>query len=128
LAWPAIGGKTSDFGWRLHPIYREVRFHAGIDIGGGYGSPVYAAADGVVIYAGPARGYGWLVVVDHGRVRGRDVATAYAHLSRDTVSIGEEVSRGENIAAIGNAGVSTGPHLHFEVRVDGEPVDPDGWV
>ena len=128
MMWPANGPKTSDFGWRMHPIYHRVRFHAGIDIGGGYGSPVYAAADGIVIYAGPARGYGWLVIIDHGRRGGHDVATAYAHLSRDRVSVGEEVSAGEMIGAIGNEGVSTGPHLHFEVRVDGEPVNPDSWV
>ncbi|HLZ36246.1 MAG TPA: peptidoglycan DD-metalloendopeptidase family protein, partial [Mycobacteriales bacterium] len=128
MAWPANGGMTSGFGWRMHPIFHVMRFHAGIDIGGGYGAPVRAAADGTVIYAGPASGYGWLVVVDHGEIAGHDVATAYAHLSSDAVDVGEQVSAGETVGAIGNEGLSTGPHLHFEVRVDGTPVDPDWWV
>jgi murein DD-endopeptidase MepM/ murein hydrolase activator NlpD len=126
--WPAPGGLTSSFGYRMHPIFHYVRFHAGIDIGGGYGAPVWAAEEGTVISAGYASGYGTLVVIDHGERDGRDIATAYGHMSAVFVSAGEHVSRGQNIGQIGNEGNSTGPHLHFEVRRDGDPVQPLDWV
>jgi murein DD-endopeptidase MepM/ murein hydrolase activator NlpD len=126
--WPAPGRLTSSFGYRMHPIFHEYRFHAGIDIGGGYGAPVWAAEEGTVIHAGYASGYGTLVVIDHGELDGRDIATAYGHMSAIFVSAGQHVSRGTNIGQIGNEGNSTGPHLHFEVRRDGDPVQPLDWV
>lgn len=127
MLWPANGPLTSRFGWRMHPIYGEMRLHAGIDIGAAYGSPVWAAMDGVVIFAGQSSGYGNLVIVDHGTVDGRPVATAYGHMSSIGVRAGQHVSRGQTIAAVGNEGNSTGPHLHFEVRINGQPTDPMAW-
>lgn len=126
--WPADGPLTSLFGYRMHPIFHVLRFHAGIDIGAGYGAPVSAAAGGTVIFAGEASGYGTLVVIDHGTVDGRDIATAYAHMSALLVYDGQQVGQGQEVGRVGNEGNSTGPHLHFEVRRDGDPVDPLNWV
>jgi murein DD-endopeptidase MepM/ murein hydrolase activator NlpD len=126
--WPAPGELTSRYGYRMHPIYHETRFHAGIDIGGGYGAPVWAAEEGTVLHAGYAGGYGTLVVIDHGQLDGRDIATAYGHMSAIYVSPGQHVSRGQRIGEIGNEGNSTGPHLHFEVRRNGDPIEPLDWV
>ncbi|HUH08856.1 MAG TPA: peptidoglycan DD-metalloendopeptidase family protein [Egibacteraceae bacterium] len=120
LQWPAAGSVTSGFGWRVHPIFETRRFHAGIDIGGGSGAPIYAAEDGVVVSAGTRGGYGNAVVIDHGG----GLATLYAHQSRIAVSGGQSVARGQIIGYIGSTGYSTGPHLHFEVRVNGEPQNP----
>ena len=128
MLWPADGPLTSEYGWRTHPIYGDRRFHAGIDIGAGYGSSVVAAADGVVVYAGSAQGYGTLVLISHGSRNGKDLATGYAHMSALLVSEGQKVSRGDQVGRVGNEGNSTGPHLHFEVRLDGDPVDPLGYV
>jgi len=128
MLWPAPGRLTSRFGIRIHPLFGDPRFHAGIDIGGGMGARVRAARDGYVSYAGYAYGYGTLVVVSHGTYGGRDLSTAYAHMSGLSVSEGQLVSRGQRVGSIGNEGNSTGPHLHFEVRRDGEPVDPLGWI
>jgi murein DD-endopeptidase MepM/ murein hydrolase activator NlpD len=126
--WPTAGQFTSPFGWRMHPIFHEMRFHAGIDIGAAYGTSVWAADDGQVVYAGYASGYGTLVLISHGTVNGKDLTTGYAHMSELDVSVGQSVSRGQQVGRIGNEGNSTGPHLHFEVRLDGEPVDPLNWV
>jgi murein DD-endopeptidase MepM/ murein hydrolase activator NlpD len=126
--WPTNGPLTSNYGWRMHPIFHEMRFHAGIDIGAGYGASVWAADDGVVVYAGEASGYGTLVLVSHGTVNGQDITTGYAHMSALSVSVGQRVGRGQQVGQVGNEGNSTGPHLHFEVRLDGNPVDPLGWV
>ncbi len=126
--WPADGPLTSRFGYRRHPIYGDVRFHAGIDIGASYGSPTHAADDGVVTYAGPASGYGTLVLISHGSRDGRDITTGYAHQSALLVRAGESVTRGQQVGRVGNEGNSTGPHLHFEVRLDGDPVDPLDYV
>ena len=128
FGWPADGPLTSPFGYRMHPIFHVLRFHAGIDIGAGYGAPVSAAAGGTVIFAGVASGYGTLVVIDHGTVDGRDIATAYAHMSALLVYDGQQVGPGQQVGRVGNEGNSTGPHLHFEVRRDGDPVDPLNWV
>jgi murein DD-endopeptidase MepM/ murein hydrolase activator NlpD len=128
FVWPTDGHFTSPFGWRTHPIFGDRRFHAGIDIGAPYGTSVWSADDGVVVYAGYASGYGTLVLVSHGTVGGRDLTTGYAHMSSLLVSAGQRVSRGQQVGRIGNEGNSTGPHLHFEVRLDGEPVDPLGYV
>jgi murein DD-endopeptidase MepM/ murein hydrolase activator NlpD len=128
FVWPTDGHFTSPFGWRTHPIFGDRRFHAGIDIGAPYGTSVWSADEGTVVYAGYASGYGTLVLVSHGTVGGRDLTTGYAHMSALLVSAGQHVSRGELVGRIGSEGNSTGPHLHFEVRLDGEPVDPLGWV
>jgi murein DD-endopeptidase MepM/ murein hydrolase activator NlpD len=116
--WPCSGPMTSPFGWRWG------RMHEGIDIGCGYGAPAYASAAGTVIVAGWMGGYGNLVVIDHGG----GVSTAYGHNSSISVSVGQSVSQGQVIAAIGSTGHSTGPHCHFEVRVNGAPVDPLSYL
>ena len=120
LAWPAAGPVTSGFGNRVHPIFGDTRFHAGIDIGAPYGAPVIAAADGRVVYVGAMSGYGNVVVVDHGG----GLSTTYNHLSAFHVGSGQSVSRGSQVGSVGCTGYCTGPHLHFEVRVNGAPVDP----
>jgi len=111
---------TSGFGPRVHPIYGDVRMHTGIDFGASYGTPIHAAADGVVVSAGPLGGYGSATVIDHGN----GLATLYGHQSSISVSPGQTVKRGQIIGYVGCTGLCTGPHLHFEVRVLGTPVDP----
>lgn len=120
LLWPAAGPISSAFGYRTHPIFGDTRFHAGIDIAAPYGAPVIAADRGTVVFAGVMSGYGNAIVVDHGG----GLATAYNHLSSFLVATGSSVSRGLQIGAVGCSGYCTGPHLHFEVRVNGNPVDP----
>lgn len=120
FAWPAAGPVTSPYGYRTHPIFGDRRLHTGIDIGAGYGATVISAERGSVAYVGVMSGYGNVVVVDHGR----GVATTYNHLSAFSVSSGQSVSRGTPVGAVGCTGYCTGPHLHFEVRVNGSPVDP----
>jgi murein DD-endopeptidase MepM/ murein hydrolase activator NlpD len=120
LLWPTPGPVTSPFGWRMHPIYHVMRFHPGIDIGAPTGQPIVAALAGVVVSAGPMGTYGNIVVIDHGN----GFATAYAHQSRILVRAGQHVARGERIGLVGSTGASTGPHLHFETRVNGTPVNP----
>ncbi|MSO38069.1 MAG: hypothetical protein EXQ69_07450 [Acidimicrobiia bacterium] len=124
LSLPARGGIASPFGWRVHPIYGDRRLHAGIDIDAPHGAPVRAAADGTVVIAGYQTGYGNTVVIDHGG----GLATLSAHLSVISVSAGQTVSGGQLVGAVGNTGNSTGPHLHFEVRINGSPVDPMGYL
>ena len=121
LSVPVPGAPiTSGFGPRVHPIYGDVRMHTGIDFGAAYGTPIHAAADGVVVSAGPLGGYGNATVIDHGN----GLATLYAHQSGIIVSPGQSVARGQVIGYVGCSGLCTGPHLHFEVRVRGTPVDP----
>ena len=117
---PANGPVTSRFGMRHHPILGRSRMHNGVDIGAGYGSPIYAAAGGEVIFAGYMRGYGNTVLIDHGG----GISTLYGHCSALLVSEGQTVSQGQNIARVGSTGMSTGPHLHWEVRRNGSPVNP----
>lgn len=118
LIWPVQGPVTSPFGWRWG------RMHEGIDIGVGYGTPIHAAAGGVVIYCGWEEGYGNFVVIDHGG----NLATAYGHQSSIAVACGQQVNQGDVIGYVGCTGHCFGPHLHFEVRVDGNPVDPLGYL
>jgi len=115
---PLNGNLGSPFG------YRWGRMHEGIDIGVGYGTPIHAAASGRVIYAGWMDGYGNLVAIDHGR----GISTAYGHQSSIAVSNGETVSQGQVIGYVGCTGHCFGPHLHFEVRINGAPVDPLGYL
>lgn len=126
FVWPAPGyGRiTSNFGWRIHPIYRTKRFHSGIDIGVPWGGKIVAAASGKVIYADWYGGYGKTVMIDHGG----GIVTLYAHNSRLKVKAGAFVKAGDIIALAGSTGLSTGPHLHFEVRKNGKPVNPLNWV
>lgn len=121
LSMPIPGAPiTSGFGPRVHPIFGDVRNHTGIDIDGSEGTPIRAAADGVVVSASVQGGYGNATIVDHGN----SLATLYAHQSRMIVSGGQSVKRGQVIGYVGHTGYATGPHLHFEVRVNGTPVDP----
>ena len=124
LNWPLGGPITSPFGWRVHPITGASRFHSGIDIGGDYGDTIHAAGAGIVSYAGWISGYGYAVIIDHGG----GISTLYGHNQALLVSEGQSVSQGQAIAECGSTGNSTGPHCHFEVRVDGEPVDPMGYL
>ena len=120
LSWPTGGPITSPFGWRMHPIYRRMILHEGLDIGASMGATIQAAASGRVILAGWVSGYGNYVGIAHGN----GVETGYGHCSQIFVAVGQDVQRGQAIAAVGSTGNSTGPHLHFEVRVNGSPVDP----
>ncbi len=124
LAAPVVAPITSDFGWRIHPIYGTRRLHAGTDFGVDEGTPVHAADGGVVVEAGWVSGYGYTVIIDHGN----GMSTLYAHNSDVAVSPGQTVSKGQVVSYSGNTGGSTGPHLHFEVRINGEPTDPMGYL
>jgi murein DD-endopeptidase MepM/ murein hydrolase activator NlpD len=120
LAWPLEGRITSKFGYRRHPFWGGRHFHTGLDISGKYGAPVVAADAGEVIFSGWWDGYGKAIVIDHGRM----TTTVYGHLSRMYKNVGAVVAKGQVIGLVGNTGYSTGPHLHFEVRKNGKPVDP----
>jgi murein DD-endopeptidase MepM/ murein hydrolase activator NlpD len=122
--WPVNGPVTSGFGPRSHPIYGEARMHNGIDISASSGTPIKAGDAGVVVMAGSNGGYGNWTLIDHGG----GLATGYAHQSSIGVSVGQRVSRGAVIGRVGSTGASTGPHLHFEVRVNGNPVNPMAWL
>ncbi|MGN0938379.1 MAG: murein hydrolase activator EnvC family protein [Selenomonas sp.] len=124
MIWPISGPITSEFGWRTHPITGDQRFHSGLDIGGDYGIPVHAAQGGTVTYAGWISGYGNTVIIDHGG----GITTLYGHNQSLAVSEGQSVSQGETISYCGSTGNSTGPHCHFEVRQNGEPVSPYGYL
>jgi len=118
--WPTRGLFTSGFGMRRHPLFGIWHLHTGVDIATAWGAPVLAAAEGRVIYAGWFGGYGKIVVIDHGE----GMSTLYGHLSSLLVVAGDEVRRGQPVGRVGSTGFSTGPHLHFEVRVNGRPVNP----
>ena len=120
VVWPARGKLTSGFGLRVHPIFGTTRAHNGIDIDTDTGDPVLAARSGEVILAGTRGGYGKTVVLYHGL----GYSTLYGHLSRISVSVGQDVSSGDRIGDAGSTGWSTGPHLHFELRIDGKAVNP----
>ena len=120
FVWPISGSITSDYGWRTHPIFGTSRFHSGLDIGADYGDSVVAADSGTVIYSDWQGGYGKTVMIDHGG----GLVTLYAHNSELAVYVGQNVSKGQLIAYAGSTGYSTGPHVHFEVRVNGSTTNP----
>jgi murein DD-endopeptidase MepM/ murein hydrolase activator NlpD len=122
--WPIMGPITSSFGEREDPFNGEGAFHAGIDISAGFGDPVRAAADGIVQTAGMATGYGREIILDHGN----GIETLYGHLSGFAITPGQQVSRGQIIGYVGMSGRSTGPHLHYEVRIHNTPVNPHRFL
>lgn len=126
--WPIAGAISSGFGYRRHPIHKRSLMHTGLDIAGPNGGAVRAADGGQVISAGWKGGYGKAIMINHGNRNGKNLVTLYGHLSRISVSVGQNVSKGEVIGYEGSTGYSTGPHLHFEVRVDGAPVNPLGYL
>jgi murein DD-endopeptidase MepM/ murein hydrolase activator NlpD len=124
MTWPVRGEITSDFGWRVHPIFKTRRFHSGLDLAVPYGTPVAAAAGGTVILSGWVGGYGKTVIIDHGG----GISSLYGHNSTLLVQEGSVVRSGQIISKVGTTGFSTGPHVHFEVRKNGEAVDPRDWL
>jgi murein DD-endopeptidase MepM/ murein hydrolase activator NlpD len=124
FAFPSDAPTSSPFGWRIHPILGYRRFHAGLDFAASYGSTIRSADSGTVIFAGWYGGYGKSLIVDHGK----GITTLYAHCSELYVSEGQSVQKGQAIAAVGSTGLSTGPHLHFEVRRNGSPVNPADYL
>jgi murein DD-endopeptidase MepM/ murein hydrolase activator NlpD len=120
---PSHGRISSGFGMRMHPILRVNRFHNGIDVGAPTGTRLIAAAEGYVRFAGWSSGYGNTVIIDHGN----NYSTLYAHNSRNRVSAGQHVTRGQHIADVGSTGMSTGPHLHFEIRISNRAVNPNNY-
>jgi murein DD-endopeptidase MepM/ murein hydrolase activator NlpD len=122
--WPARGWVTSDFGQRLDPYTADRVLHGGMDIAAPHGKEVYAPSDGTVVFSGLEGGYGNVIVIDHGY----GIKTRYGHLSKLLVKAGDKVKRGAHIAAVGNTGRSTGPHLHYEVRVNGIPQNPRKFI
>jgi murein DD-endopeptidase MepM/ murein hydrolase activator NlpD len=121
---PAKGWFTSRFGYRISPFTGRAALHAGLDVAAAPGSPVYAPADGMVTFAGYDEGYGKMITIDHGY----GVSTRYGHNAQIYVQVGQRVSRWDVIASVGNTGRSTGPHLHYEVRVNGVPRDPALYI
>lgn len=124
VMWPVSGPITSAFGMRNHPVFGRFIMHAGIDIAASQGTTIAAAATGRVILAQWAGNCGNMITIDHGG----GMATNYCHLSQIFVGVGQDVERGQAIGAVGMTGDATGPHLHFEVRIDGKPVDPLGYL
>ena len=124
MIFPVAGTITDNFGWRTHPIFNRQIFHSGIDIGADYGEPIHAAQSGTVISAGWVDGYGNTVMINHGG----GVVSLYGHNQSLAVSAGQSVSQGQVIAYCGSTGNSTGPHCHFEVLVNDEPVDPQTYL
>lgn len=125
---PISGPITSPFGWRVHPIFKSRIFHSGIDIGGPNGGAIHASNDGKVIYSGWYGGYGKVVILDHGVVNNKPITTLYGHMSSISVSNGQMVKKGQTIGHEGSTGYSTGPHCHFEVRVNGKPTNPLSYI
>jgi len=122
--WPLRGWLTSGFGSRISPFTGTRKMHDGLDIASRMGAPVVAPADGRVTYVGVERGYGKILIIDHGY----GVITRYGHNSKIFVKVRDKVKRGQKIASVGNTGRSTGPHLHYEVRVNGVPVNPKNYI
>lgn len=126
MTWPAPSCHwiTSEYGWRLHPVLKYEKLHTGIDIGAGYGAKIVAAKSGTVVTSTYNGAYGNYVTINHGG----GIATLYAHMSSAAVSAGAWVAEGEVIGYVGSTGYSTGPHLHFEVIVNGATTDPMGYL
>ena len=124
FGWPVRGRISSSYGWRVHPVYKNRQFHGGIDIAVPVGTDVKAAANGKVIRSGYMGAYGYGIVIDHGR----GVTTWYGHNSRLLVKVGARVRQGQVIAKSGTSGVSTGPHVDFRIKVEGDTVDPRSWL
>lgn len=122
--WPARGFVSSGFGYRVSPFTSVKKMHEGLDIAAPRGTEITAPADGVITYTGVKGAYGNIIVVDHGY----GLVTRYGHLSQTLVETGKHVRRGERIARVGNTGRSTGDHLHYEVRIDGVPVNPTRYI
>ncbi len=122
--WPVEGQITGAFGERIDPFNGEGAFHSGIDIGSSYGQAVVAPADGVVVFADFMGGYGRAIVLDHGH----SISTRYGHLANFAVAVGQQVHRGDTIGYVGLSGRSTGPHLHYEVRINDTPVNPHKYL
>ena len=130
---PLAGSITSPFGWRRHPVFGSRRFHTGVDISASYGTPIKASNDGKVIFSGWYGGYGKVVIVDHGNMnvgsnKGKRFSTLYAHMSSIAAGNGSNVKKGQVLGYEGTTGYSTGPHLHFEVRINGKPNNPGNFV
>ncbi len=124
-----IGGRiTSPFGWRTHPIFNSRTFHSGVDIAGPNRGSIRASNSGKVIYSGWYGGYGKVVILDHGVVNGKPTTTLYAHMSSIRVGQGQFVNKGEVVGYEGTTGYSTGPHVHFEVRINGKPNNPLNYI
>lgn len=124
LGWPVAGTISSPYGYRNHPVREERRFHTGVDLSVPSGSEVKATADGIVSFAGWTENSGIVVVVEHGH----GFSTAYAHNRKALVRVGQRIARGEVIAMSGSTGVSTGPHVHYEIWRDGRHADPAGFL
>jgi murein DD-endopeptidase MepM/ murein hydrolase activator NlpD len=122
--WPVEGQITGSFGERIDPFNGEGAFHSGVDISAGYGQPVIAPADGVVVFADLMGGYGRAIVLDHGH----GITTRYGHLANFAVISGQRVQRGDTLGYVGLSGRSTGPHLHYEVRINDTPVNPHKYL
>jgi murein DD-endopeptidase MepM/ murein hydrolase activator NlpD len=122
--WPARGFPTSEFGVRDDPYTGQPNMHLGVDMAGKIGTRVVSPASGVVIFSGDRGAYGNMIAIEHGR----GIVTHYGHLQRTLVKVGETVERGQHIGALGNTGRSTGPHLHYEIRVNGVPVNPRRFI
>lgn len=125
---PISGRITSPFGYRTHPIFNSRTFHSGVDIGGPYRGSIHASNSGKVIYTGWYGGYGKVVIIDHGNINGSPTTTLYAHMDQIKVANGAYVTKGQVIGLEGTTGYSTGPHVHFEVRVNGKPRNPLNYI
>jgi murein DD-endopeptidase MepM/ murein hydrolase activator NlpD len=125
---PVHGWKSSNFGMRFDPVYKVYQLHAGVDLAAGGGQPIVAAADGVVVRAGWGGGNGNYTCISHGIYQGKGLATCYGHQSQILVKAGQRVHRGELLGRVGTTGASTGYHLHFEVRLNGAPIQPLNWL
>ena len=124
VGWPVAGTLSSPYGYRYHPVNGEKKFHTGVDLSVPSGSEVKATADGIVSFAGWTENSGIVVVVEHGR----GFRTAYAHNRKALVRVGQHIVRGEGIALSGSTGISTGPHVHYEIWRNGRPMDPTGFL